>query len=252
MLLLTPQQAASILDWLGPERPGPLVGQHVALTGHGVILVDRWPEPRVALSATADNLSLAGDPAALTPEEMRAHVAGYLEAPEPFVPLVRAAFPEAPAWDRIIYELEGPPRPVPAVDAVVRRLSVTDAYHLWALSRDSSWISKTWGGPPGLAASGMAWGAFVGERLVSVACVFFVGRELEEIGVVTEPAYRGRGLSRACVHELCGDIIARGHRPSWTTSPDNLASKGVAERLGFTFRRHDLLYAVGIPIPASD
>jgi predicted GNAT family acetyltransferase len=96
----------------------------------------------------------------------------------------------------------------------------------------------------------MAWGGFIGGRLAAVACTFFAGRGHEEIGVVTEPGYRGRGLSAACAAGLCGDIVARGRIPSWTTSPDNAASMRVAEKLGFTFQRRDVLYVVGIPIPA--
>jgi hypothetical protein len=249
VILLTPRQAVSLLDRLGPERPGPLVGPHVALTGNGAILADRWPAPRALLSLTADNLSLAGDPAALSPEQLRAQVTGFLDAPAAFAPLLRAAFPDLAVWERVIYELDAPSRPARPVDAVVRRLGVDDAGQLWALSRDSAWVAKTWGGPPGLAASGKAWGAFVAERLVSVACSFYVGRQFEELGVVTEPAHRGRGLNLACAHGLCGDIRARGRRPSWTTSPDNGASRRVAERLGFSFRRDDVLYVAGIPIP---
>jgi hypothetical protein len=156
MFLLTPQQSASLLDWLGPERPGPLVGQHVALTGHGACFADRWPEPRAVLAATADNLSLAGDPAALTPAALRAEVTGFLAVPEAFTPLVRAAFPSVTIWDRLMYELTEPPHPAPVSDAAVRRLDADDAHQLWALSRDSAGITKTWGGPPGLAASGKA------------------------------------------------------------------------------------------------
>ncbi|HWQ11446.1 MAG TPA: GNAT family N-acetyltransferase [Roseiflexaceae bacterium] len=249
MHLLTPSQAAALLDWFGPERPGPLVAQHVALTGNGAVFVDRWPEPRAALAATADNLTLAGDPAVLTPEQLRRHVIGFLDAPESFAPLLREAFPDMAVWDRVIFALEGPLRPAPPADAEVRRLGPDDAYQLWALSRESGWVAKTWSGPPGLAASGMAWGGFVEGRLVAVACTFFLGRGHEEIGVATEPGFRRRGLSAACAAGLCADIIARGRTPSWTTSPDNVASMRVAEKLGFTLRRRDVLYVVGIPIP---
>ena len=65
----------------------------------------------------------------------------------------------------------------------------------------------------------------------------------------SEREFRGRGLSTACASALCGDIIARGHTPSWSTSTDNVASIRVAEKLGFTLQRHDLLYLVGVPFP---
>lgn len=250
MILLSPSHVTQLVDRLGPEQPGPLVGPHVALTGNGAIFVDRWPEPRAVLATTADNQDLVGDPAALTPADLRAHVAGFVSAPASFAPVLRATFPDMAVWDRVIYHLERPPHATPPpVGATVRRLGSDDAHHLWALSRGSAWIAKTWSGPQGLAASGMAWGAFVRERLVAVACVFFVGRYFEDIGVVTEPEYRGRGLSAACAQAVCDDIRARGRTPSWTTSPDNGASMRVADKLGFTLQRRDVLYVVGIPIP---
>lgn len=85
--------------------------------------------------------------------------------------------------------------------------------------------------------------------MVSVACSFYVGTEHEDIGVVTAPAFRGRGLSTACAAALATEIRARGRQPSWSTSPDNLASRAVAARLGFVHAREDVLYAVHTPIP---
>ena len=111
------------------------------------------------------------------------------------------------------------------------------------------WIYKTWVTPANLAISGYAWGAFAGDRLISVACTFFLADEYEEIGVVTEPEFRGLGLNAACTGSLCADIQRRGHIPSWTTSPDNNPSKRVAEKVGFTFVRNDVLYVVGIDVP---
>ena len=40
--------AADVAGFFAPERPGPLVQQHIALTGVGVCRVDRWPAPRTA------------------------------------------------------------------------------------------------------------------------------------------------------------------------------------------------------------
>ena len=58
-------------------------------------------------------------------------------------------------------------------------------------------------------------GGFYHDCLVSVACAFYVGEKYEDIGVVTEPAYRGKGMSTMCAAEVCADILSRSHRPSW-------------------------------------
>lgn len=133
----------------------------------------------------------------------------------------------------------------------MRRLTSNDVAYLDALTPSIAWISATWGGHAGLAASGVAWGAFADGRLVSVAASFFVGAAHEDIAVVTELGHRGRGLSTACCTALIADIRARGHRPTWTTSPDNAGSRAVADGLGFVHERDDVLYAVGVPIPVD-
>ena len=113
----------------------------------------------------------------------------------------------------------------------MRRLGPGDAGPLAGLSSETEWIASTWGGPGGLAASGTGWGAFDGRRLVAVACPFFVGQGHEDIGVATEPGFRGLGLSPACAWAVCQDVLRRGRVPSWTTSPDNTASLRVAAKL---------------------
>jgi len=249
MIVLTPKQIATLRDWFLPERPGPLVGLHVIHTGQGTCWADRWPDPHAILVETAGNYSLAGDPGALEPADLQGRITGFVEAPEPFVPLLLATFPDAKRWGRVIFELRSRPHFSRPQDYVIRRLDPADASHLQALSPESAWISKTWGGPAGVAASDRAWGAFAGRRLVSVACVFFVGEHYEEIGVITEPEFRGLGLSAACAGALCEEIWRRGHWSSWSTSPDNIGSIRVAEKLGFSHQRRDYLYAIGVSIP---
>jgi RimJ/RimL family protein N-acetyltransferase len=249
MIRLTLKQTAALKNWFLPERPGPLIGLHVIHTGHGTCLVDRWPAPRAVLVETAGNYTLLGEANALAPEDLRPHLRGFVETSEAFVPLLKAAFPDVKTWQRVIFEQQKAPDLIVAGDYSVRRLEPSDIPHLEGLDSESAWISKTWGGHHGLAASGFGWGAFVAGQLVSVACTFFLGERYEEIGVVTEPRFRGLGLSTACAGALCHDIRARGHQPSWTTSPDNLASMRVAQKLGFVVQRYDQLYVVGLPIP---
>jgi RimJ/RimL family protein N-acetyltransferase len=251
MIQLTLQQTTSLKNWFLPDRPGPLIGLHVIHTGYGNCWVDRWPNPRAVLVETAGNYSLAGQPEVVSPADLQPHIFGFVEAPEPFVPLLRAAFPDLIVWDRVISELPGQPQFSRPDDYLIRRLGPADVAHLKELGQETDWLSKTWNGPADLAASGTAWGAFAANQLVSVACPFFVGEGYEDIGVVTEPGYRGLGLSAACAGVVCQDILGRGRRPSWSTSPDNLASLRVAEKLGFSFQRYDYLYVVGINIPES-
>lgn len=246
---LAPTQLATLRDWFRPERPGPLVGLHVIHTGHGAGLADRWPNPRALLVDSAGNSSLAGAPDALTPDDLKPRIAGFVEAPAAFVPLLQRTFADVRVWSRVIFDLETKPRFALPQDWRIRRLDPDDVQRLWGLSSESSWIWKTWDSPAALAASGYAWGAFAAERLVSVACTFFVGERYEDIGVVTELAFGGRGLSVACAGALCEDILARGRTPSWSTSMDNTPSIRVAEKLGFTLQRHDVLYVIGVPIP---
>ena len=250
MIEIAGEHIADLRQWFLPERPGRIVGLHVVHTGNGVCLADCWPEPRAILAETAGNYSLVGYPDVLQPADLHGHIAGFVEAPDRFVPLLKAAFPDLRAWDRVFFEQRERPRYAVPHATVVRRLGPADVAYLSGLSPESIWIAKTWGGLAGLAASGMAWGAFVDDHLVAVACTFFVGEQTEELGVVTERGFRGLGLSAACAGGLCEDIRRRGRRPTWTTSPDNAASIRVAEKLGFRLQDRDYSYVIGIPIPA--
>jgi RimJ/RimL family protein N-acetyltransferase len=249
MMQLTLQQLATLRHWFLPDRPGPLIGLHLLNTSHGTAWADCWPDPRALYVETGKNGSLAGEPSALTPAMIRDVVIGFVEAPPAFAPLLKATFPDLVAWDRVIYELPTAPIYRQPAGFILRRLTSADTQHLATLSEEAYWVSKTWGGPAGLAASGYAWGAFAGEQLAAVANSFFVGEQYEEIGVATEPAFRGLELSVACSGALCNEMHARGRIPSWTTSPDNRASIRVAEKLGFRRVRDDTLYVVGIAIP---
>jgi hypothetical protein len=238
--------AADIGGFFLPERPGPLIQQHIAATGVGRCRADRWPDPRtVVAELPGDNVAVRGVP--MVVEDL----AGLVEAPPEWLPALRESDPATALWPRLISALP-PTAELPPPRAGVRRLGPGDAPALEHLDPSIAWISATWGGPAGLAASGLAWGAFDGDVLASVACVFFVGRQHEDVGVVTEAASRGRGLSTACAAAVAAEIRARGRTPTWATSPDNAGSRAVAAHLGFAHVRDDVLYAVRIPIPVPD
>jgi len=234
--------------WFTPERPGPLVFEHVARTGHGRVRVDRWPDPRVVVAELPGNISLRGDPEHLSSGDL-AELTGFVDAPPEWLPALRASDPGAAPWDRLIAVLPSSAPAPPGPD--VRLLTTDDAPALAGLSTDSSWIAETWGGVPGMLAAGVARGVLVDGKVAAIAVPFYVGGTYEDIGVITEPDHRRRGLSTACAGALIADIRARGHVPTWSTSPDNAGSRGVAARLGFVHERDDVLYALRTPIPRS-
>lgn len=220
------------------------MGLHVLNTQMGSFRVDRWPNPTVVLAETGGNWSLIGHPGALSPDDLRELAGGFIDAGASFEPLLRSAFPDLIEWSRIIMQLpDATGVSVEPVQATIRPLVARDGARVASLDSELAWISSTWDGPVRLAASGMAWGAFVEDaRLVSIACSFFVGDHYEDIGIVTQPGHRRRGFSFACAAALCRDIRARGRIPSWSTSPYNIASQGVAEKLGFFVDRDDRLF----------
>lgn len=257
MEALTPQQTATLNNWFLPEPPGPgpVIGSHVINTGKGQCFVDRWPVPRVVLAETAGNYTLLGDPRVLTPVDLQEHISGFVAAADDFAPLLEIAFSDFHEWSRIVFvhqSVADIPNVNPASADTLRRLEPSDTRQLQHTPMEVSWVSKTWGGADGLAASGYAWGAFADGQLASVACTFFLGTTYEEIGVATDPSFQRAGLSTACAAALCRDIYARGHLPSWSTSLDNTASMRVAKKLGFTVQRYDVLYVVGryMPLPS--
>jgi GNAT superfamily N-acetyltransferase len=229
-----------------PDRPGPQVFGHVAITGHGTVKVDRWPQPRVAVARAGQDIALRGDPDRLPPQVL-VGAAAFIEAPPVWEPMLRRIGRTMATWDRVIAELPTTVRLAPSTAVL---LGPSDASALAALPSEMAWIGGTWGGPDGLASAGVARGWYVGATLVAVAVPAHVGFKFEDVGVVTAAAYRRRGIAVSCASAVCSDIRGRGRTPSWSTSPDNVASLAVAARLGFTENRNDLLYAFNLPIPS--
>jgi GNAT superfamily N-acetyltransferase len=243
---LHPDQREDVRPLFLPDRPGPQTALHAIQTGLGQVWVDRQPETRVAVALAGQDLQIAGDPAALGAGDLRAVGIPEMtvDAPAAFVPALESAFPGVWRWPRVIAALDaGEVRDPEGVE--IRRLGWNDARAVGRLSDEIAWISGTWDGPEGLGGSGMAFGAFAGPGLVSVAVSFTLGERWDDIGVVTEEAWRRRGINAACVARVIDDITARGRIPSWSTSPDNAGSLGVAARFGARKHRDDVLYMVG-------
>lgn len=78
-------------------------------------------------------------------------------------------------------------------------------------------------------------GAFEGGRLVAAASAYPWGDgNLADEGVLTLPAFRGRGLGRAVVTALSRHALAEGLEPQYRCQRGNVASAAVARSSGFT------------------
>lgn len=252
MIDVSPDDRAPLSE-LFPDRPGPLAGQHVIRSGLGRCLVDRWPEPRAAIARTGYDIQLAGEVDRIDEEALlELTPIGFIDAGAAYEFLVTRTFPNAARWPRVIATLEST-APPPRAPGTVRRLGPEDAPALADLEDDIEWISDSLGGPVRAAESGLAFGAFVGRDLASVAVPYHLGRRFEDIGVVTGSRFRGRGLSPACAAHVAADVRSRGRIPSWSTSPDNSASLAVAKKLGARKDRDDVLWVTGTepPKPAT-
>jgi ribosomal protein S18 acetylase RimI-like enzyme len=76
-------------------------------------------------------------------------------------------------------------------------------------------------------------GYFEGKRLVGVASVLDKGHEIEDIGVLTHPDYRGRGIGSTLTRYLRNHIAQRGNVAQYITMERNRGSVGIAEKCQF-------------------
>lgn len=78
----------------------------------------------------------------------------------------------------------------------------------------------------------MAFGCLADGRLAAAASGF-ESDGFMDIGVLTHPAFRKRGLGRAVVAALCARSIELGYLPQYRCDANNLASVEVAHSLNF-------------------
>lgn len=241
--------------WFTPELPGATVtAAHVERSGHGGWWTDDPVTPRTLLVHCGSERVLRGDPARLDPAVLTGLGRGQFHAPDRFLPLLGGAFTHLTPWMRVVYVQRECPRPVsPHIAGWVRPLGPGDGSRLdrfavrsgAARSGEPHWTTGTWGGHRALAASGFAWGAFLGPYLASLACGYLVGRDHLEIAVATDPAFRRLDLALACVRSATATARAHGLVPTWSAPESNRASRALAEAAGFRALRREVVYWAG-------
>lgn len=77
-------------------------------------------------------------------------------------------------------------------------------------------------------------GTFLDERLVCAASMYpWSGTQLADLGVITLPEHRGRGLGRATVRVISAEALRRGYEPQYRCQLDNAPSAALARASGF-------------------
>jgi len=78
-------------------------------------------------------------------------------------------------------------------------------------------------------------GAFVASELLAVSSLYpWGGVAIADMGVLTTPSARGKGLARSLVRAMIKYASERGHEAQYRCQFDNVASNGLAESLGLT------------------
>ena len=90
--------------------------------------------------------------------------------------------------------------------------------------------------------SGLAYGAYENQKLVSVATVPEIVDEIALIrGVFTLPQYRNRGYATSACSALVRELLSKGKTPILWVAKDNLPARKVYRKLGFKRTKYVLL-----------
>jgi len=80
----------------------------------------------------------------------------------------------------------------------------------------------------------LVFGTFVEGRLAAAASMFpWRGTRLADLGVITLPEFRGRGLARATVLAMAAEALEQGYEPQYRCQLDNAPSVALALASGF-------------------
>lgn len=91
---------------------------------------------------------------------------------------------------------------------------------------------------------GMGYAVLKGKQLVSGCSAYAFSRGMMEVEVATEKRFRRLGLATCAAAHFLLDCMERKLRPNWDAA--NLASVGLAEKLGYFFEREYQVYQISV------
>lgn len=99
--------------------------------------------------------------------------------------------------------------------------------------RDTDWLEGVF---PTMTAKGFCHGVFAGGMPVSCTDapdMPYPAGLVQEIGIHTRPAYRGKGYAKSACLASAQSILKSGRCPQWSTDAENTASQRLALAVGF-------------------
>jgi GNAT superfamily N-acetyltransferase len=135
----------------------------------------------------------------------------------------------------------GPPPSLPAPLSIrIRRLQAEDHARFMAVA--PSWAMRGWDSPTELIEQGTAFGVPFGEGFVAISWILEQDHSIDLIGVHVAARYRRLGLGRAVASVLVNHVILERRKcPLWVAADENLASRALARRLGFSLMFQETL-----------
>lgn len=81
----------------------------------------------------------------------------------------------------------------------------------------------------------LVYGAFADGKLAAIASMIpWSSSQFADLGVITLPEYRNKGLGRKTVRAICSHAIQLGYEPQYRCQIDNEASVSLARSSGFS------------------
>jgi GNAT superfamily N-acetyltransferase len=138
--------------------------------------------------------------------------------------------PLEPAWSDVL-AYATTPSPAPALPIPARWMSPSDSSALELLKAactayELALAQITMEDP-------LIVGCFSGELLVGVASTLDVSADIADIGVLTHPRWRGRGIAAGLAGLLRNTVVEQGRVAQYTTMLSNRGSVRTAEKAGF-------------------
>lgn len=242
MMLLDSAAVRYVRSWLGePEGPGVLDLYHGLACHRRGIWGDDARAPKSVVLVREGNGQLeafgAGEPEpAVSWLTSRAGKPVALLAPKEWWAPVGRRVRATEKMEMLTFELdtsESVPRASGPI-VVTRRLIAEDNSAFLTPALAPPWALLGWTSFEDLITYGVGFVAPFGAGLASAAWTYSQASRYDAIGVATVERFRRLGLGRAVASALISHIIDdRGKTPLWTTSPDNTASRELAESLGF-------------------